>query len=247
MPLLRASLFSLGSLLSMVFVAMTGLLTAPLPFRARYFYMTRWGYVTLRWLKWVCRLDYRVVGGENIPDTPCIIFCKHSSTWETLVLQELFPPQVWVLKRELIWVPIFGWGLALLRPIAIDRRAGRRAIDQIVEQGIERLRDGLCVAIFPEGTRVAPGQRKKWGIGGAVLAEKSGYPVIPVAHNAGYFWARRQFRKRPGTITMIVGEPIQSEGLSAAEINRRAEQWVAVQMDRLDEEQRERGSSNNPN
>ena len=238
---LRATLFSIGSVLSMVFVALTGLLTAPFPFRIRYFYLTRWGYVTLRWLLWICRLDYEVIGQENIPTSASIIFCKHSSTWETLVLQELFPPQVWVLKRELMWVPIFGWGLAMLKPIAIDRGAGRRAIDQIADQGVERLREGLCVAIFPEGTRVAPGASKKWGVGGAVLAEKSGYPVIPIAHNAGYYWARRQFVKRPGTIKLVIGKPIETKGLSAAEINRQAKQWVDAQMEQFDAEQRAQG------
>lgn len=235
---LRSLLFSLGSILSMVFIAITGLLTAPLPFRLRYAYLTRWGYMTLRWLKWTCRLDYEIIGRENIPRDACIIFCKHSSTWETLVLQEVFPPQVWVLKRELIWVPIFGWGLALLKPIAIDRGAGRRAVDQIIEQGIQRLKNGLCIAIFPEGTRVAPGSTKKWGIGGAMLAEKSGFPVVPVAHNAGYYWARRQFIKRPGRIKLIIGKPIETQGLSAQEINQRAEQWVNSHMAELDAEQR---------
>ncbi len=247
MQLLRASLFSIGAVLSMVFIAITGLLTAPLPFHARYFYLTRWGYLSLRWLKWTCQLDYEVIGSENIPDKACIIFCKHSSTWETLVLQELFPPQVWVLKRELMWLPIFGWGLALLKPIAIDRGSGKRAIEEIVKQGTERLRDGLCVAIFPEGTRVAPGSDKKWGIGGAMLAEKSGYPVVPVAHNAGYYWARRQFNKRPGRIKLIVGEPIATQGLSAAEINQRASEWVRTQMDSLDAEQRALGWPNKLN
>ncbi|GAB4347290.1 MAG: lysophospholipid acyltransferase family protein [Gammaproteobacteria bacterium] len=242
---LRALVFSSGALLSMIFIAITGLLTAPLPFRYRYAYLTRWGYLTLRWLKWTCHLDYEVEGRGNIPKGPCIILCKHSSTWETLVLQEIFPPQVWVLKRELMWVPIFGWGLALLKPIAIDRSAGRRAVEQIIEQGTQRLRDGLCIAVFPEGTRVAPGRNKKWGIGGALLAEKSGYPVVPVAHNAGYYWARRQFVKRPGTIRMIIGEPIVPDGLSATEINEKAESWVRQQMEKFDAEQHVENNKNN--
>lgn len=235
---LRALLFVVGATLAMLFIAITGLATVLLPFRLRYAYVTNWGAFTLWWLKVTCGLDYVVQGRENIPDASALIFCKHSSTWETLALQGIFPPQVWVLKRELTWIPIFGWALALLRPIAIDRKAGRRAVDQIVEQGIERLRNGLWVAVFPEGTRVTPGKHKKWGVGGAALAAASGNPVVPVAHNAGYYWARRQFIKRPGTIRMVIGAPIETVGLTPAEINHIAEQWISARMAEFDAEQK---------
>ena len=231
---LRSLLFFVGSTLSMILIATSGLLTAFAPFRIRYYYMTRWGVFALWWLKVTCGLSYVVEGKENLPEGSALIFCKHSSTWETLALQQIFPPQVWVLKRELKWLPIFGWALALLQPIAINRKAGRRAIDQIVEQGVKRLKAGLWVAVFPEGTRVAPGRHKKWGIGGAVLAAESGHPVVPVAHNAGYYWARRQFVKRPGTIRMVIGPAITTQGLSAAEINHAAEQWVNARMAEFD-------------
>lgn len=233
----RSLLFFLGATVSMLFIATTGMLTILLPFRARYYYLTRWGAFALWWLKVTCKLDFVVQGRENIPRESALILCKHSSTWETLALQGIFPPQVWVLKRELMWLPIFGWALALLKPIAINRKAGRRAVDQIIEQGRKRLRDGLWVAVFPEGTRVAPGKHKKWGIGGAALAAESGHPVVPVAHNAGYYWARRQFIKRPGTIRMVIGEPIATQGLEAAEVNHLAEQWVAARMAEFDTEQ----------
>jgi 1-acyl-sn-glycerol-3-phosphate acyltransferase len=150
----------------------------------------------------------------------------HQSMFETLALQKLFYPQTWVLKRELLWVPLFGWGLAMLAPIAIDRKAGRKAVRQVIDQGKARLDAGLWVVIFPEGTRVAPGAKGRYGMGGALLAEHSGYPVVPVAHNAGWYWPRRGFLKYPGTIRMVVGTPITSAGKTAAEINAEAEAWI---------------------
>lgn len=238
---LRASAFFLGASIALVVIAVTGLLTAVLPFHLRYRYLTLWGRFSIWWLGLTCGLRHRVEGAEHIRPEPSVILCKHQSTWETLVLQTIFPPQVWVLKRELMWVPLFGWGLALLRPIAIDRGAGRRAVEQVARQGSERLDSGLSVVIFPEGTRVGPGRRKKWGVSGAVLAAHSGRPVVPVAHNAGYYWARREFVKRPGTIRLIVGEPIQTAGLSPEEINRRAEEWVEARMQEFEAEQRALG------
>ncbi len=159
-------------------------------------------------LKHLCGLDYRVEGREHLPGGAAIILSKHQSAWETIAFQEIFPPQTWVLKRELMWIPLFGWALALLRPIAIDRSAGRKAIEQVIEQGRERLQSGIWVVVFPEGTRVAPGTRKRYGMGGAVLAAETGYPVVPVAHNAGSFWPRRGFLKRPGTVRVVIGPVI---------------------------------------
>lgn len=138
----------------------------------------------------------------------------------------MFPPQVWVFKRELLWVPFFGWGLAALKSISIDRGSGRKAIKQIVEQGRQRLDAGIWVTIFPEGTRVAPGEHKRWGIGGAILAEQTGYPIVPVAHNAGEFWAKRVFVKRSGTIQVIIGKPVQTKDRKASDINQDVEAWM---------------------
>ncbi len=232
---LRSLLFSTGMLVSMVFFSLAGILLFLLfvPFPVRYRFTTRWGRFTIWWLKVTCGIDYRVEGRENIPEGPAIVFSKHQSTWETLALQQIFPPQVWVLKRELMWLPLFGWTMATLKPIAIDRSAGRKAVNKIVEIGTRRLRSGLWVVIFPEGTRVPPGETRRYGIGGAVLAEKSGYPVVPVAHNAGEFWPRRAFLKRPGTIRVVIGPPIESKGRTAAEINRLAREWIEQAMGRI--------------
>ena len=159
--------------------------------------------------------------------------CKHQSAWETFALQLVFPDQVWVLKRELLFLPFFGWGLALTSPIAIDRSKGKQAMKQLLEQGKDRLDRGFCVVIFPEGTRMPYGVRGKYKIGGAMLGESSGAPVVPVAHNAGKFWGRNSFLKHPGTIVMSVGQPIDPKGLKADEISRRVEEWIEGEMNRL--------------
>lgn len=230
MTLLRATLFYLGLSMATVLFVPLGILIWPLPFPLRFRIMSRWSAFNLCWLKVTCNLDHEVVGRENIPHQAAIILCKHQSAWETLALQLVFPAQVWVLKRELLWIPIYGWGLATMDPIAIDRGSGTRALRQIVRQGQERLERGLWVVIFPEGTRVAPGTRRKYQPGGGMLAAESRRPVIPVAHNAGWFWPRRSFRKRPGRIRMVIGPPIDSHGKSAAEITAAAEDWIETTM-----------------
>ncbi len=234
MRLLGSLFFSAAMMGSAVLFALLGLLSAPFSFRFRYRVITTWSRLNLWWLRWACGLRYEVEGREHIPSGSAIIFCKHQSAWETLALSQIFPPQVWVTKRELLWVPFFGWGLALLEPIAIDRKAGRRALEQLVREGRERLAAGRWVVVFPEGTRVAPGHQRRYRMGGAVLAEQSGYPVVPVAHNAGLFWPRRGFLKRPGVIRLVIGPAIDSRGRSAAEINALAEQWIEPKARELD-------------
>lgn len=231
---LGSTLFAAGLLVSTLVFAPIALLTFPLPLRWRFLVISRWALVNLGWLRLTCGIRWEVEGREHIPATPGIVMCKHQSAWETLALQALFQPSVWVLKRELLWIPFFGWSLAMLRPIAIDRRAGRRAMQQIVNQGVDRLRDGCWVVVFPEGTRIAPGQRGRYRPGGALLAARSGLPVTPVAHNAGHCWPPRSFLKYPGTIRMTVGEPIPSQGRSPEAILAEVESWVETTVARLD-------------
>lgn len=226
MLFLRSLAFSTGLWLSTAVFAPLSVLTFPLPPLSRYRFISQWTRFNLWWLKHTCNLRYHLIGREHLPRDTAIALCKHQSTWETLALQEILPPQVWVLKRELLWLPLFGWGLAMMDPIAINRRAGKRAITQIIEQGRQRLDTGRWVVVFPEGTRVAPGEHRRFGIGGAVLAAETGHPVVPIAHNAGYFWPRRGFIKRPGVITAVIGPVIDSRGRSAEEINRIAEDWI---------------------
>ena len=186
-----------------------------------------WGMTNLWLQRMVCGLGYRLTGWENLPETPCIVMAKHQSAWETIALRGLLPcRQCWILKRELLRVPFFGWALASMRPIAIDRGAGSKAIRQVIAEGTAALQEGRWVVVFPEGTRVAPGERGKYNIGGGMLAERSGYPILPIAHNAGVFWRRRALVKYPGTVDMIVGRLIPTEGRRANAIMADVENWI---------------------
>lgn len=209
--------------------------TALLPYRRRYRIITQWARLQGFLLNKLCRLDYRVEGAEHLPTGAAIVMSKHQSAWETIVFQQIFPPQTWVLKHELMWIPFFGWALKLMRPIAIDRGAGRRAIEQVIEQGRERLQSGIWVVVFPEGTRVAPGARRRYGIGGAVLAAETGYPIVPVAHNAGSFWLRRGFLKKPGTVRVAIGPAIDPRGRKPDEIIKQVEEWIESKMKELEQ------------
>lgn len=226
MMFLRSLLFALGMWISTVVIASLAMFTAPLAFTSRFRFISQYARFNIWWLEKTCAINYEVSGLENIPSANAIVLCKHQSAWETLALQLIFPAQVMLLKRELLWIPFFGWALALLEPIAIDRSAGRKAMKQLIDQGKEKLAAGRWVIIYPEGTRMAPGARGKYAPGGALLAEHSGYPVVPVAHNAGEFWPRRSFLKRPGTIRVVIGPVIESAGRKAQEINRQAEDWI---------------------
>jgi 1-acyl-sn-glycerol-3-phosphate acyltransferase len=233
MVLIRSLIFFLLQLVITPVFAALALLTFPFPALVRYRFISHWALMMIWLLRAVCGIRMEVRGAQNIPQQPCVVLCKHQSAWETIALQKVFPPQVWVLKRELLWLPFFGWGLALTSPIAIDRSEGREAVKQLLKQGKDRLARGFCVVIFPEGTRIPYGQRGKYKIGGALLAASSGAPTVPVAHNAGKLWGRRAFVKRPGVITMSIGAPIDPAGLKAEEINRRAEAWIEAEVERL--------------
>lgn len=231
---IRSLLFLLGMSLLTLFFGITCLFTVVLPYRFRYRYITYWSACNLRWLRISCGLKYEVVGKENIPDYPCIVMANHQSTWETLAIGPIFPPLTWVVKKELFFIPIFGWGLALTQPIALNRKAGRKAVDQLVEKGVEKLKNGRWILIFPEGTRTPPGTKRKFRIGGALLAEKSAAPIIPVAHNSGSFWARKQLSKKPGTIKMVIGPAITTQGKTAEKINEEVYSWITTERDNIE-------------
>ncbi|WP_440940559.1 lysophospholipid acyltransferase family protein [Immundisolibacter sp.] len=234
MTFLRSLTFSAGMLVTIIAYGALVPLVALLPFARRYAFTRHWARTNLRWLEFTCGVRYRMVGQENLPQQPVVVLSKHQSTWETLVFQEIFPPLVWVMKRELLWLPLFGWGLALGRPIAIDRGAGRRAMEQMLSQGQHRLDDGLWVVIFPEGTRMPPGRRGRYRPGGALLAARAGVPVLPVAHNAGELWGKRRFLKRPGTITVAIGPVIETADRDPAAVLSDAENWIESMQERLD-------------
>lgn len=178
-------------------------------------------------LKKVCLIDYKVEGLEHIPqERGGIILSKHQSTWETFFLPCIFHDPAVIIKRELLWVPFFGWGMAMTDPIAINRSRKNSAMQQIITEGKRCLDEGRWILVFPEGTRVPVGEVGHYKLGGARLAEATGYPVIPVAHNAGYFWPRRKFIKRPGTVHMVIGPLIESKGRKAEEILTLAKNWI---------------------
>lgn len=229
MRLIRSSLFSLYMIVSTMIVGTLAVLLAPFPYMLRYRLINLYAHSIIRSLTLLCGINYSVEGKEHIRH-PGIIFCKHQSTWETYILQTIFPPISFVFKSELLWIPFFGWGLAAMKPISIHRGTGHKAVKELVTGGIKRLKENLSVVIFPEGTRTHSTGPGRYRIGGAVLAAESGYPVIPVAHNAGEFWERKGFIKKPGHITVRIGPAIETQGKTAEEILEQAREWIETQM-----------------
>ena len=189
--------------------------------------------VMLKWAEWSLGITSEVEGWEHVPAHPVVVMAKHQSAWETLFMESRFPPQCWIIKKELLWLPFVGWSLFAIRSIAIDRSSGRSARDQIVEQGAQRLKQGMWVSIFPEGTRVAPGKAGRYGLGGAQLATRTGTPILPLAHNAGEYWGRYAFKKRAGRVKVVVGPLIQTAGREAAEVNAELQAWIEGEMRRI--------------
>jgi len=225
---------------SALFLVIAVLVTAPfgilvpasrvLGSRAPFHVARLYAAIMMRCVQWCLGIRHEVSGWENVPADPVVIMAKHQSAWETLFIESRFPPQCWIVKKELRWLPFVGWGLMAIRAIAIDRSSGRAARDQIVDQGAERLGEGLWVTIFPEGTRVAPGKRGRYGLGGALLATRTGTPILPIAHNAGDFWGRYAFKKKAGVVKVVIGPLIATRGRAAADVNREVEEWIEAQM-----------------
>jgi len=227
MQAFRSLLFSIIMMFNTILLAIASGLLIFFPFPVRSRYIKLYPIFNIWILRLICGVRFEVKGKENLPaDQTYIIFSNHQSTWETFAYQLIFPPITFVVKKELIYVPLFGWALALLKPIAIDRSAGRAAIKQLINQGIDRLKEGIIVVIFPEGTRISPDKKLEYKKGGAILAEKSGYPVVPVAHNAGYYWPKRGFFKKRGVITVHIGKPIITKGRKAQSIMDEAESFI---------------------
>ena len=234
MTWLRSSLFALALVVVTPPYALFALLTAPLPRHARYRLISGWSVIMLWLLRHLCGVRWTVEGLEHLPARPAVILAKHQSAWETLAFQSIFPHQVHVLKRELLWLPFFGWGLALMSPIAIDRARGVAALRQIARRGKVRLEQGFWVVVFPEGTRVEPGKKGKYQLGGAWLAAHAGAPIVPVALNAGRAWPRNSFLKHPFRITVRIGPAIETAGRDPSTLNAEAEAWIETQQKTLD-------------
>ncbi|MBL0285557.1 MAG: 1-acyl-sn-glycerol-3-phosphate acyltransferase [Zoogloea sp.] len=233
MVLIRNILFMLALAIFTPLYALIAMACFPFGPKLRHRIIRGWPHIMAWVVKHVLGIPYRLIGAENIPAGPAIVMSKHMSAWETIMLQDIFPPMVFVMKREIHKLPFFGWGIAQMPMIAIDRSAGKDALTQVEEQGRDRLGHGFWVTIFPEGTRVAPGSKKRYKAGGSWLAAQTGAPVVPVAHNAGEFWPRNAFLKTPGEVVVSIGPVIETTGLSADEINTRVQTWVEGEMRRL--------------
>ena len=237
-------MIALRSTLFMIYAILWSILTIPVVVLGALLLRGRWGFRAGKlWrlgmqfgVENILGIRPRVLGLENMPQEPCVILSKHQSAWETMTLQDYVPKGaycVFVLKKELLKIPLLGWGLGAMKMISIDRAAGKEALDQVVAQGRERLQQGYYVIIFPEGTRVPPGEKRRYKPGGAYLATHVGCKVVPVAHNAGELWPRQAFLKKPGTITLSIGPAFDAAGMSESEVNARAEAWIEAEMHRL--------------
>lgn len=229
----RSAIFAVLQTVLTIFFSLVAFASFPFSAHTRYRMITGYNHGVIWLARVVLGIRYVVRGRENLPARPAVVLAKHQSAWETVAFLFLFPPVSAVIKQELLKVPFFGWAYRMLSPIAIDRGAGREALKQIVTQGTAKLEQGFWVLVFPEGTRVAPGDKGRYGIGGAWLAAETGAPIVPVAHNAGEVWPKNAFVKRPGIITVSIGPAIESAGKSAAELTRAAEAWIEAEMTRL--------------
>lgn len=231
---LRSFIFSVYSVVTIVLYSFVCLASVFCTLRFRHTIIRKYMHVYFYMLKVICHIDYRVEGLENIPkDRVGIIMCKHQSTWETFFLPQYFHTPAPIAKRELAWVPFFGWGLALCDPIFINRNDKKSAMQQIIDKGKRCLDDGRWVMVFPEGTRIPYGKVGHYRLGGTRLAVATGYPILPIAHNAGKFWPRRKFIKQPGTITVVIGPLIEPEGRKPDELLTLTKQWIETTMQRI--------------
>jgi 1-acyl-sn-glycerol-3-phosphate acyltransferase len=223
----RSLLFYAGQVIFTLICFPLAVLATPLPPHPRAKVVSLWARLVIPWLRITCNVRHVTTGLENLPDNPGVMLVKHQSAWETIVLQTITPAQSWVVKRELLWIPIYGWGLWASRPIAIDRGSGRKALDKVISEGKKMIADGRWVVIFPEGTRIPFGEQGRYSAGGAKLAIEAGNaPLLPIAHDAGRLWPKKSFIKHPGTIKLAIGPPIDTSGKNAREATNEAQQWI---------------------
>lgn len=231
---IRSTLYFFALLTVTIIVMPMMIVTFWLPFSVRYFFATVWSWLVLWTLKMICGLTYEIIGAENIPrNRNAIVLCKHQSAWETFAVLSIFPKHTFLLKQELLRIPLWGWGLATLEPIAIDRSNKKQSLRVLIKEGTDRLQRGLWLIVFPEGTRTAPGVKTKFNAGGSLLAQKTGVPILPVAHNAGEYWPPKGFLKYPGKITVKIGPLIESANRKATELNKEAEEWMDQAMQEI--------------
>jgi 1-acyl-sn-glycerol-3-phosphate acyltransferase len=229
MLFLRSLLYFLGSTIVLNLLVAIALVLFFIPVKARYGILVNWSKFCIWWLRITLDIKLEVIGRENIPTTPCVIISNHQSTWETIGLQQVFPQQTWVLKRELLLIPVFGWGLAMLKPIIINRGKKLKALKKVIKQGTDRINEKIFVVVFPEGTRQPYGQLGEYQKGGVAIAKKTGCDISPVYHNAGKAWPKGSFIKYPNTITVVIGKPISVEGKSATALIKEIRDWTESQ------------------
>ena len=231
---LRSFLFLLFQTVTVIPFALLSVLILPLPLHVRYYLITQWPRLVVWGARAICGIRWRMIGAEHLPDGPCVLLSKHQSAWETMFIPSHMPREVcFVYKRELHYVPFFGWGLWSLRMIHIDRSQGRGAFESVVSQGSQRVGEGRWIIMFPEGTRVPIGERRPYKQGGTRLATRLDVPVVPIAHNAGACWPRNSFIKRPGLVTFSIGQPIPSTGKTSDGLMAEVEQWIETESRRL--------------
>lgn len=234
MNALRSVIFYIGYVLLILFMAITLVPVACLlPYKRRFPVLNLYNYLMTRWFSLACGVRLTVSGREHLPTGACVMMANHQSEWETLYLQALNPPVCTVLKKELLNIPVFGWALRLIRPISLDRSKPARAMKQVLVQGKARLEDGLSILIFPEGTRVAPGQRKPFAKSGFHIACRAGVPIVPIAHNAGRCWQGNALAKRSGRITLVIGEPVSTVGREVQDVLEEVELWINTTRERI--------------
>ena len=229
MLFLRSLLYFVGSIISVITITLCGLFFVFSPYSTRQKFLSQWAIFCIWWLKITLNITTRIIGQENVNKSPCVIISNHQSTWETLAFQTIFPAHTWVLKKELLWLPVFGWSLALLKPIIINRSDKLNAIKKVILQGSDRLKKGISVVVFPEGTRQPYNQLGEYQNGGAAIAKKSGYDIIPVYHNAGKIWPKGGFIKKSGVITIVIGEAISSSSMTSSGITEEIRNWTLDQ------------------
>ncbi len=228
---IRSLLFTLAIMIATIIWSFVCIVVSPFPYRVRYYVTSRWNLFVILAAKWICGIHYEIKGLENLPDAPAVLLSKHQSAWETIFYLLVMPrPLVFVFKKELIYIPFFGWGIGLLRMIPIDRSKGVDAFAQVVKHGRNRLANGQWIIMFPEGTRIAVGQKGKYKLGGARLAVETETVVVPIAVNSGERWPKHSFIKKPGKITVSIGKPISPKGLNPTELNTLVESWIESEM-----------------
>ena len=199
-----------------------------------YWWAQYWLRINIWGLEHICGIRWQVIGQENLPDEPVILLSKHQSTWETFFFPVWMPRELcYVFKRELLYIPFFGWGIGLLDMIHINRAKRADAFEQVVTQGARKLSEDRCIIMFPEGTRIPVGAKGQYKAGGARLAVRTGAQVVPIAHNAGEVWPKKSFVKKPGLVTVSIGPAISSQGKAPEAVLFEVETWIETEMRRI--------------